>query len=75
MPDALSPKNSATSALHDSIKQKAANEKLEKETSAMKAKLLEFSGSEAENKFRVTKEKEDSLKVENLVTFHLKSNF
>ena len=29
----------------------------------MKAKPLEFSGSETENKFRVTKEKEDSLKV------------
>ena len=31
----------------------------------MKAKPLEFSGSETENKFRVTKEKEDSLKVVN----------
>jgi len=54
---------SATSALQDSIKQKAAEERLEKETNAMKAKPLEFSGSDTENKFRVTKEKDDSLKV------------
>ncbi|PAV79125.1 hypothetical protein WR25_03203 [Diploscapter pachys] len=53
----------ATSALQDSIKQKAAEERLEKETNAMKAKPLEFSGSDTENKFRVTKEKEDSLKL------------